>query len=344
MLLILTACTGGKSVLEPDPFEPIGSGDTNEPSPDVPGTGSPPDTGDLPALIQVQSPSLDDGFGSALAIDGDVIWVSAPHGQEGHVYRIEGLALERVITGSGRLGSALAVGPDGVLIGAPLSGSAGGQVVDASGTVIMSGMGGTGLALLGGSRPVAAHGSGWTRLDGTGETTTHRPSSLAMREDQVGVGMARGEDCLQVGDQTLSRPNPADFAGLSLITADLDGDGSGEWILGAPGSGSAYILDGETLEVRREISEASLGFGTALAACRIDGDEQIDLVVGAPGGEETRGEVWIYTDPLSGGGEPRWAGESLGQFLGSAVTCTDGLLVMGAPGGGAQAGQTWVVR
>jgi hypothetical protein len=345
MLLLLAACSPIKThtdplIIGPDdgPVDPV-----VDPPSESGDTGSSGDTGATWALRVVEGPALDNGFGSTLAIDGDSIWAGAPHGPEGVVYRIDGDSADPILSGGGRLGSALAVGDSGLLIGAPLTEDGAGAVVDSSGIVVVAGTGSTGLALAGGPAPAIANGAGWTRLDGDSSATLARPSSIAIAGDRVGVGMARGDVAFQVGEQTMDRPAPADFAGFSVAAADLDGDGTLEWIVGAPGSSTVRILDGETLDVRHTLTGAGDGFGAAVATCDRNGDGQHALLVGAPSAARSAGEVVLYTDPMSDTPTTTWTGDTPGRQLGFSVACGPVGWVMGGPGGGLLSGQVWIV-
>ena len=108
--------------------------------------------------------------------------------------------------------------------------------------------------------------------------------------------------------------------GYCVALGDLDGDGRGELIVGAPGAadssgvlhaGAVYVFRAATLEELEEDTRASDAavwtlrggsyhgrFGSALAAGDLDGDGFDDLAVGAPagghGGDIARGEVSVF--------------------------------------------------
>lgn len=341
LLLVIIGCADDKGLLGPlqflagPPVPSMDSGDTSTTGE----SGSPPD----PDRTIVEGPDGDAGFGSAVAVDGDRIWVGAPHGSEGVVYSVVDDALEPLLNGGGRLGSAIAVTPTGLWIGAPLSDDGAGAVFDENGELVLAGTGSTGLALAGGATPAVAVGTGWTRPDGDGATTPSRPTSIAVAGDRVGIGMARGDIMLQVGDLTAARNATHDEAGFSLAAADLDGDGDAEWILGAPGADAVYVLNSTTLETVITLTEIGGGFGTAVAACDPDGDGRHSLLVGAPGADGTAGRVVHYSDPMSDTEADTWSGDVPGRFLGFALACGDAGLVLGAPGGGAVPGQVWII-
>jgi hypothetical protein len=92
-----------------------------------------------------------------------------------------------------------------------------------------------------------------------------------------------------------------DRFGASLTAGDLDGDGRGDLVVGAPGetiqgtprAGAAYTFAGavggvtpaQALDATRlGALRADDGFGTALIARDFDGDGRADLAVGAPNG------------------------------------------------------------
>jgi hypothetical protein len=338
LLMMISACTAEKPEIDGFRFTPSANDSADDATP------SEWDTGLSWSDQQLTGPTLDDGFGSALATSATALWVGAPHGEEGVVYRVVDNTVEEALSGPGRLGATLATGPHGLLIGAPLANDGLGEVIGLDREIIVEGSGSTGLAIFGGPKNIVAHGAGWTTLDGVNGAALSRPSSVAWDGEFVGVGMARGEVALEVEDRTWSRPENTDLAGFALAAADIDGDGVAEWIVGAPGANKVHILDARDLSLRVSITHASGSFGFALATCDANGDGTTDLIIGAPSANENAGEVHLLTDPVAGTIERTWSGETPGSFLGSAITCGHGILAMGAPGGGAIDGMVWVVR
>ena len=115
-----------------------------------------------------------------------------------------------------------------------------------------------------------------------------------------------------------------DYAGTSVIMADINGDGIDDLIIGAPGTGNVagkvYVLFGSKNNFSGTFAPASLtgttGFvingvagdnlGTSLAAGDINGDGIKDLIIGAPGQAGTAGKVYVvfgkttaFTNPFS---------------------------------------------
>lgn len=88
----------------------------------------------------------------------------------------------------------------------------------------------------------------------------------------------------------------SDGFGIALDTADVDGDGELDWIIGAPGTSTGWDADrsdgrvlihagkdGRLLSVLRGDSPRSDGFGHSVCAVPdFDGDGRPDLVIGAP--------------------------------------------------------------
>jgi len=300
----------------------------------------PDDTGTWTATgAKVYGPRFDSGFGSAVLVVGSRVWVAAPHGPTGAVFQVVDSSLNKVASGAGRLGSSLAMGPDGLWMGAPLRNAGLGAVIDITGTVVVPGTGSTGLAMSSGDPVLIAHGSGHSLGGGALQGATGRPSAVAQIDGAVGIAMATGETALAVDGRTLARPATADAAGFSLTTGDLDGDGQAEWILGAPGSDTVHIVDPGTLEIRHSLTTEIGSFGAALCTADFDGDGQDELLIGAPSASLTRGVVIAYAGLL---GEvelvEQWTGEAVGDRLGSAVDCSAQLAAIGAPGGAESTG------
>lgn len=72
--------------------------------------------------------------------------------------------------------------------------------------------------------------------------------------------------------------------GRALATLDVDGDGTREAIIGAPGAGRIYVADGASFAVLGSAGMlAGSSFGSSLAVVRdADGDGIDDLIAGAP--------------------------------------------------------------
>ena len=131
----------------------------------------------------------DDGFGSAVAVyDGDV-WVGAPHGPEGRVYRWSSDDLTPALAGPGRLGAHLPGTATSLLASAPLDD----RVLDQDGNTVHSGLSGMGIALSAGGD--VAWESGWRGPDGD-DRETRVAEHLHRDGDRVGVGMIHGH-CLR---------------------------------------------------------------------------------------------------------------------------------------------------
>lgn len=180
----------------------------------------------------------------------------------------------------------------------------------------------------------------------------------------VAEGPVQGEVSLEVEARAwLLGAQDFDLAGQAVAIADLDGDGVGELILSAPGQDGADGLGGPEAGVvwvfadpRGELSaEVAVGAlwgatyaraGWELAAAGDpDGDGAPDLVVGAPGEEDSAGAAWRVSGPVQGvraldpARDLRVAGAPLGAGLGDAVGAPGDLtgdgrpdLLLGAPG------------
>ena len=163
------------------------------------------------------------------------------------------------------------------------------------------------------------------------------------------------------GGLTLAGDNPADRFGMSVATADVDGDGYDDLLaaaVGAEGSaGRVYVVPGPLSGDADVSSEAVLvlhgtdeeRFGESIAAGDPDGDGAVDLVVGAPGDElgVDAGAVWVFyglgrltgevsaadvADGTLRGPEARaHAGSSI-ALLGDSDADGYGDLLVGAPG------------
>ena len=97
------------------------------------------DTGDAPPsfeLAAVEGVEVDDGFGAALIAEGEIVWIGAPHGEQGRVYAWNDSILTLAIERAGRAGAHLASTPSGPWFSAPLADPLAGQVIRPDGTSV----------------------------------------------------------------------------------------------------------------------------------------------------------------------------------------------------------------
>lgn len=115
-------------------------------------------------------------------------------------------------------------------------------------------------------------------------------------------GTASGSVALFLANSSLSDTsyNQADvilygsefsYAGSSLASADVDGNGANELIVGAYGLSTAYLLNQDSLkdgaladEAAQTLTSGLIGdqFGFSLAAQDVNGDGMADILIGAP--------------------------------------------------------------
>jgi hypothetical protein len=154
-----------------------------------------------------------------------------------------------------------------------------------------------------------------------------------------------------------------------VTTADLNGDGIEDLVIGSPDSGDAdspagavYIHLGPFTESQHLVQQADAAWtgspghavGTAvLTGHDFNGDGSIDLVVGAPGAASDSGEVTLITAPLTGGAllseSTRWRGtqsSSAGAAISTVAVSGGRVLLIGGPGADSaelDGGAVWVV-
>ncbi|MEZ4584875.1 MAG: FG-GAP-like repeat-containing protein [Gemmatimonadales bacterium] len=137
---------------------------------------------------------------------------------------------------------------------------------------------------------------------------------------------------------------PGDNLGTGLEGAgDVDGDGVGDVIAGAPGNDRAYVYSGRTGAILHTLVSPDSGvqFGQAAAgAGDQNGDGRADLIVGAPGASAKgpgTGAAFVFSGK-DGSLIVRLDGDSAGHAFGSIVAGDKWgrrtPVLVGAPGGG----------
>lgn len=142
--------------------------------------------------------------------------------------------------------------------------------------------------------------------------------------------------------------------GIGLEGAgDVNRDGIGDVVAGAPGSGRAWVFsgaDGATLHSLQGTAAESFGNSSA-GAGDLDGDGHADIIVGAPASNvkgQGSGRAYVYSG-RSGALLATMDGERAGDGFGSIVAGDKWgrgtPLIVGAPRGGTrQAGKVYVFR
>lgn len=151
---------------------------------------------------------------------------------------------------------------------------------------------------------------------------------------------------LNDANRTWSEGRDSDLFGHSVSNAgDIDMDGFGDVIVGAPGTaddtGRALVYDGHTEKIVHDWKGENPGdlFGWSVSgAGDVDNDGFADLVVGAPGFDEERGKVYVF-DGKKGEIFFELEGEDPGDRFGWSVSDAgdvnnDGFgdFIVGAPG------------
>ena len=310
----LTSPYTGLEFLDPDPPGPID--DTAQPVTSF-------------SVTKIAGTTDDDGFGSAIAANLTTAWIGAPHGEPATVYQYKDESLSVAFTAAGRAGSHLSITLEGLWVGAPLTSDGAGAVLDQEGELRFEGLAGVGIAVSPAGGGAYAHENGWMALDGRGATLPARPTAIAEADGVIGVGIAHGDVALVVDSRPLARPAPYDEAGFALAVGDVDGDGSTDWLLGAPGSATVTAYASSDLSpIQTWTGEGR--FGAALAVCDLDQDGHDDLVVGAPLAGATGSVHWFPSfGPLSTPLASTWPTV---RGLGTALDCAGEVLYAGAPG------------
>jgi hypothetical protein len=161
---------------------------------------------------------------------------------------------------------------------------------------------------------------------------------------------------------------PGDGLGSALATADLNGDGHREIIMGARQSGHVYAVRGRTsLSGTRDlavtpadISIFGTGLGNVMAAGDVNGDNLQDLLVGSPSQNTAYllytigGGTFPKSIELPGAADAVFTGKRAGDEAGASIRIGDingdfkSDVIIGAPGGSGpidrpQAGETYII-
>jgi len=333
---------------EPDPGTPRILYDSGS-NPSVDSDSATPDTSDtdtFPGQFSISSTELNDGYGSTVAVSGIGVWAGAPHGDVPTIYAISSTGSTPVVQGEGRLGASLIATQDGFVAGAPLANESRGMIVDQDGQTFLEDGQSTGLAVAADSIWVAAGATGWTDESGQTFSSEHRPASISICGEKVGLGFPHGTNAALLDGISVQHEYPHDEMGFSLACGDLDGDANTDWVVGAPGSNTVYRLeesDADTLDVV-SAWQSTGRFGHAVAVADIDGDGFDDVIIGAPMTDDhVTGAVSLFLGSDLETPAYTWKGALAGEQAGFGVAMAEGVLAFGAPGGGYTTGTVTVV-
>jgi hypothetical protein len=188
--------------------------------------------------------------------------------------------------------------------------------------------------------------------------------------------VAPGDLTVADADVRLTGESATDWAGNSVAVADVDGDGVGDLVVGAPrndagerNAGAVYVVHGgPALDGTVPLGEADARLvgavpgslaGYSVAAANVTGDGRADVVAGAPRGEGAPGHAYLVDDEQVASttslseATATLAGEGPGDEAGWRVAVTENLtgdddpaVVVGAPrndAAGDDAGAAYVV-
>lgn len=221
----------------------------------------------------------DDGFGWDMHWDGARLYMSAPgSGTLASVAGAMPLVQEEIGLGDG---TSLHTHQQGLFISQSLAQGGMGVLPDGS-----TGQGAASRAQLSmGESQLVLDGQGiWQ--DGTHQDLGIWATALVEFEGEWVVSASQGTPALLTqSGVSLERIAPLDEAGASMQSCDVDGDGSPELVLGAPGAGRIYVYSSLT-EEPLILGPQTGRFGQSLA-CGAQG-----LAIGAPLANDGQGAVY----------------------------------------------------
>lgn len=299
------------------------------------------------ASVSAPDGFVGNGFGSAVAVNGDFLLVGAPKAADGagvtYVFQREGdgwsyvdrIEAEGGMAGDG-FGSAIAMQPGNALIGAPGRGESGAAFLytaDGAGGWSMQELSSTSAG------PDAAFGAAVSLEGDLALVGAPGPTGLNFvgGQPQFQAGSAfvyeRGDDGWTEAAH-LTPPSGGSFGqavllsgGEAFVSAPLADQATGTVFRYAPNDAGAWEAGAQ---IAADGGTPQTLFGSSLAR---SGDR---LVVGAPGANQFSGAAYVFAADGQGG----WAQEAvltadvtgLMGFMGNAVAAGDDFAIIGAPG------------
>ncbi|MDG1483545.1 MAG: MopE-related protein [Myxococcota bacterium] len=225
-----------------------------------------------------------------------------------------------------------------------------------------------------------AAAASWPDMDGDGldELVITAPNMggsgavyLWWSDDLSSTGTMTADDAVAISGAANGDELGADVVGM----ADLNGDGYGELVIGAPGagseSGSVYLLQGNSSQISGQITGRAWmtvtgdaegdRTGDTLAIGDVDGDGEDDLIIAATSEDTRAGRIHVVlgadfsagTSSLSSIDHVSYGGASISGYAGTALASggdmnDDGMedILIGGPGASnnnTDAGEAWAV-